>query len=269
MTAAPRKAARPLFFETKEYPRVIAATLSMMPGSSRSSRLSLSLTASVAIHLLGLVLVAMLLRAMPATVADAGSTPTLSANIIALPPLRLDAGEPLPVLEPVASMRSMLPLPVEVPIRTTPLPGVSVAPAKVQVVAEFAPIGKISYGASDARQLFGDDISVRMARRFAEPAARMPRLNGTLSVMYPIKGAAKGQSMALTALLMIDPTGRISEARVLPDDPVFVAAVLAALKNVVFYPAQVDGKPAAYWTALDFRFSIDGPTGPDGKRLDR
>jgi TonB-like protein len=269
MTAAPRIAARPSFLKPPKSSHVNAAVISPAPGGLTPSRLPLSFTASVVIHLLVLVLVAMLLRAMPATVVDAGPTSVLSAHIIALPPLRVAAGEPLPMLEPVALMRSMLPLPVEIPIRTTQAPGVSVAPAKIQVVAEFAPIGKISYGASDARQLFGDDIAARMARRFGDPAARMPRLNGTLSAMYPVKGAAKGKSMALTALLMIDQAGKISEARVMPDDPVFVAAVMAALKNAVFYPAQLDGKPIPYWTALDFKFSIDGPTGPDGKRLDR
>ncbi|MEP7064176.1 MAG: energy transducer TonB [Betaproteobacteria bacterium] len=245
------------------------AIISPARGGLSPSRLPLSFTASVVIHLLALVLLAILLRAMPATVADAGPTSALSANIIALPPLTVDAGEPLPTLDLVAPMQSMLPLPVEIPIRTTQAAGVSVAPAKIQVVAEFAPIGKISYGASDARQHFGNDIAAKMAQRFLDPAARMPRLNGTLSAMYPIKGAAKGQSLALTALLMIDQAGKISEARVLPDDPVFVAAVMAALKNAVFYPAQLDGKPMPYWTALDFKFSIDGPTGPDGKRLDR
>ncbi|MEP7064053.1 MAG: energy transducer TonB [Betaproteobacteria bacterium] len=269
MTAAPRIAARPSSLNLPKSQYVNAAIISAAPGSMTASRLPLSFTASVVIHLLVLVMLALLLRAMPATVVDAGPTSVLSANIIVLPPLRVAAGEPLPVLEPVAPIQSMLPLPAEIPIRTTQVPGVSVAPAKIQVVAEFAPIGKISYGASDARQLFGDDIAAKLARRFSDPAARMPRLNGTLSAMYPIKGAAKGQSLALTALLMIDQAGKISEARVLPDDPVFVAAVMAALKNAPFYPAQFNGKPIPYWTALDFKFSIDGPTGPDGKRLDR
>ena len=108
-----------------------------------------------------------------------------------------------------------------------------------------------------------------MASRFSAPPARAPRLDGSLSMLYPVKGALKGQSLSLSALLMIDDNGRISEARVLPDDPVFVAAVLAALKNAIFVPAQIDGKAIPYWTVLDFKFTIDGPTGPDGKRLER
>jgi hypothetical protein len=56
---------------------------------------------------------------------------------------------------------------------------------------------------------------------------------------------------------------------VLPNDPSFAAAIIAALKGARFKPAERAGKPVPYWTVLEFRFKIDGPTGPDGKRLDQ
>jgi hypothetical protein len=246
-----------------------AATARLLPRNPESVRLPLSLTASIVIHALLLIAAATLLRAMPATLVRDGGPNVLTANLIALPPLNLEPALPLDMLDPPAPMPSMLPTPEAPPARVTPLAGVSVAPATIQVDAEFAPVGKISYGVSDGVKLFGPDLRTQMAERYAQIPARPPRLNGTISVMYPIKGAMAGKSLALTALLMIDQAGRITEARVLPDDPVFVAAVLVALKNAVFYPAQIDGNPIPYWTVVDFNFTIDGPTGPDGKRLDR
>lgn len=247
----------------------MTATTVPLPNGEWHVRLPLSVTASVLIHGLLIAAAAMFLRAMPATITnDPGSTP-LSATILALPPLRLEPDRPLPPMTPAEPMRTMLPNPIAPPSRSTPLPGVSAAPAKIQVQAEFIPVGRISYGVGNGRRLFGEQLAAQLANRYPTSPARAPRLDGSLSMLYPLKAAIKGQSLALSALLMIDEGGKISEARVLPEDPVFVAAVLTALKNAVFYPAQIDGKSIPYWMVLDFSFTIDGPTGPDGKRLDR
>jgi hypothetical protein len=264
----PPLAARPWFSGTQGSSFVSATTIPL-PNGGWQVRLPLSVTASVIIHALLIAGAALLLRAMPATiVSERGSIP-LSATILALPPLRLEPAAPLPPLTPVEPMLSMLAAPIAPPSRSTPLPGVSATPAKIQVQAEFIPVGRISYGVGNGKRLLGEQLAAQLASRYPTPPARTPRLDGSLSMLYPLKGAIKGQSLALSALLMIDECGKISEARVLPEDSVFVAAVLAALKNAAFYPAQIDGKPIPYWTVLDFSFKIDGPTGPDGKRLDR
>lgn len=246
------------------------ATVTHFPYAFPRARLPLSFTASVVVHVMLLVTLGLLLRAMPGTIGSNSVPPgTLSATIIAVPQLKLVPDLPLPLLVPVQPMQQMLPVPPAPTSRNTPTPGISAAPATVQANAEFAPVGRVSYGVGDGSNLFGAGLGERMASRFSARAARTPRLNGTLSMFYPIKGAAKGRSLALSALLMIDARGKIAEARVLPDDPEFVAAVLAGLKNAVFHPAQREGKPIPYWTVIDFKFSIEGPTGPDGKRLDR
>ncbi len=231
-------------------------------------RLPLSLSASIVIHAILLVAAALVLRAMPATVGSDSRTKALSATIVVLTPIIFDDAFLQPIT-PAEPLQTMLPAPVAPQPRTTPLPGVSATPATIQVIAEFIPVGRISYGVSDGTRLFGAGFRTQMAARFADIPARAPRLNGTLSVLYPVKGAMAGRSLALSALLLIDARGKISEARVLPEDPVFIAAVLAALKNSAFYPAELDGRPIPYWTVLDFNFTIDGPTGQDGKRLDR
>jgi hypothetical protein len=247
-----------------------AATLPL-PGSRdwpMRLRLPLSLTASIVVHAALLVAAAIVLRAMPATVGNDSPATALSASIVVQTPIVFDDALMQPIT-PAEPLQTMLPAPVAPQPRMTPLPGVSATPATIQVVADFIPVGRISYGVSDGTRLFGAGMRAQMATRFTDIPARAPRLNGTLSVLYPTKGAMAGRSLALSALLLIDEHGKISEARVLPEDPVFIAAVLAALKNSRFYPAEFDGKPISYWTVLDFNFTIDGPTGPDGKRLDR
>jgi hypothetical protein len=233
-------------------------------------RLPASLAMSIVLHVVLLVAIGVLLRAMPATVGpQRDAAQVLTADIITLPDLSPELTELLPTLEPVEPIREMLPPPLAPVSRNTPEAGLSSAPATIQASAEFAPVGRISYRFGDGARLFGADLAKRMSARFPEPAARLPRIDGSLSAMYPVKAAREGRSQALSALVSIDAQGHITDIRVLPDDSVFAAAVMAALRNARFQPAQVLGKPIAYWAVLDFTFKIDGPTGPDGKRLDK
>lgn len=242
-----------------------------LPASSPVAlRLPASLAASLAIHVVLLVALGILLRAMPATLGSQRvASQALTADIITLPDLNPELTAPLPALALVQPIHEMLPLPIAPVTRNTPEPGLSTAPATIQASAEFAPVGRISYRFGDGARLFGADLAKRMSARFPEVAARPPRIDGSLSAMYPVKAAREGRSQALSALVSIDADGRITDVRVLPDDPVFAAAVMAAVRNARFQPAQVLGKPAPYWAVLDFTFKIDGPTGPDGRRLDR
>ena len=239
------------------------------PTGSARARLPMSLTASVVIHVVLLTILAFLLRAMPATIShDVLPATIFSADIISLPAIDVSMFVPLPSID-AEPMEMMIPPPMVTLARSTPLQGASATPASIQILAEFAPVGRISYGISDGKRLFGPDLAAQMRNDYPDLPARTPRLDGTLSVMYPVKAAVKGQSLVLTALITIDERGAIAAARVLPDEPAFVAAVLEALKAARFQPAQFAGKPIPYWVVLDFNFAIDGPTGPDGKRLDR
>ncbi len=268
---AAQPAARPSIL-ARPLPRfVVNATATLRtetywPGA----RMPLSIAASVAIHIAVLVAIGVLLRAMPATVVkhDRG-LPSLSADIIALPALSDEPRPPLPPLAPAEPIQQMLPLPLAPPSRMTPAPGLSSAPATIQVNAELAAVGRISYGFSKGTRQFGADLAQQMASRYPLQPARAPRVEGSLAVLYPVKAAAQGRSLTLSALLSIDAEGHVVEVRVLPDDSVFVAAVMAALRNARFSPATSDGKAIPYWAVLDFAFKIDGPTAPDGRRLDR
>jgi hypothetical protein len=231
-------------------------------------RLSVPLVVSLAIHVCLLFIAAMVFRAMPPA-AKGADQPATVATLLALPTVKLVVPVPIELMSRGEPMQSMLPIPVPPAAEPASLPGLSVSPVAVPLVAEFAPVGNISSGTGNGARLFGDKLAEKMRARYPDVPAQPPQLASSLVAMYPVKGARKGQSMSLSALLMVDAGGRITEARVLPDEPVFVAAVLAALRNAAFKPAKLDGKPVPYWTVIDFRFDIDGPTGPDGKRLDR
>jgi TonB family protein len=155
------------------------------------------------------------------------------------------------------------------PLLHTPLAGISVNPATAVIEEEFAPVGHINNSTGNGRDDFGLRLPDQMQERFPQGASVTPTPIGSLSALYPTKAARLGRSMKLSALLMIDAAGNITEARVLPNDPSFAAAIIAALKGARFKPAERAGKPVPYWTVLEFRFKIDGPTGPDGKRLDQ
>jgi outer membrane biosynthesis protein TonB len=229
-----------------------------------------SFAASIAIHVAILVMLGVLLRAMPATVGVHRDVPSpLTADIIVQPDLSEEIQPMPPVREPLDAIREMLPPPIAPVSRNTPEPGLSTAPATIQANPQLVPVGKISYGFGNGARRFGADLAKDMAVRYPTRPARLPSVSGSLSALYPAKAAAEGRSQELSALLSIDADGRVVDIRVLPNDSAFVPAVIATLKNARFQPATIAGKAIPYWAVLDFTFTIDGPTGPDGKRLDR
>ncbi len=232
-------------------------------------RLPVSFAASVGLHLVLLTLVAVVLRAMPPTVSPAdGPARTLHAQLVAVPAFVNEAPVTLSLIPDPPPPTPMLPTPaIVVPTRITAAPGLSALPTTITTLPEIIPVGRASYGSGDRGGFFDRDLAATLQQRFPQVPARLPRLNGTLSVMYPTKAAMQGRSKSLGALLSIDDEGRITDVRVSPQDPDFAMAILTALRNARFTPATVDGKAVPYWAVMSFDFAIDGPTGPDGRPL--
>ncbi|HEY7943299.1 MAG TPA: TonB family protein, partial [Casimicrobiaceae bacterium] len=88
-------------------------------------------------------------------------------------------------------------------------------------------------------------------------------VNGAVITSYPIEAARAHQSARIAAVLTVDASGNIVDRDTVlsPDDPVFRRAVLTALAATKFTPAELDGKPIAYWAILQFVFDIDPPPG--------
>ena len=244
------------------------------------SRMPASLAVSLLIHLLLLVCITLIVREMPAVVAPRNSTAASLAATLAMAPAAQPVLEMLQELPPPAPLPPMASPPqtadsapvssaAATPLLHTPLAGISVNPATAVIEEEFAPVGHINNSTGNGRDDFGPRLPDQMQERFPDGASVTPTPIGSLSALYPTKAARQGRSMKLSALLMIDASGNITEARVLPNDPSFAAAIIAALKGARFKPAERAGKAIPYWTVLEFRFKIDGPTGPDGKRLDQ
>ncbi len=181
--------------------------------------------------------------------------------------------EPLPALVMPLTPLPMSPLPPSLadvsPIIRTPIPGISVDPATFIIDEPFAPVGHIVNTLGNGRAQFGANIADQMKQRFPQAAARTPVPIGAFPTLYPARAAREGRSLKLAALLTISADGRVTEVRVMPDDPPFVQAIVAALKNARFTPAEREGKLVPYWTIIEFRFEIDGPTNSRGERIDR
>ena len=80
---------------------------------------------------------------------------------------------------------------------------------------------------------------------------------------YPVEAARSHISARIAAILTIDAAGKVvpADTRLVPDDPMFHSAVVAAIDQSVFTPAELDGDPMPYWLILEFVFRIDPPSG--------
>ncbi len=231
---------------------------------ARDPALRTALAVSLALHLWLLTLAAVALRPLPASVvASFGAPVPLQAMLVAIP-----AQEAPSVTERAEPAQQPLPMPpIVVPPRLNSASGLSMRPALVAAEAEFAALGNVAMGiATDPRE-FGPGVVALLEQRYPYTPARLPRLVGGLQVLYPVKAARAGTSHRLKVLVLLDATGNILELQSAPEDPLFSVAVVNALKNRQFVPADFSAMPVPYWAILDFRFQIDGPTGADGRRL--
>jgi outer membrane biosynthesis protein TonB len=243
-----------------------AGTIAMDETWRRPDRpLTASLAASVAFHIALLALAGLALRPLPASlVRTEGAAAPLHALMVAVESPEAPRARAPVVPEPPLPM----PLP---PIVAPPVHGMarglSMSPARIAADPEFIEAGHISVGASVNTRDFPPDVLALLAERFPYRPARLPRLVAGVRAQYPLKAARDGVSQRIRVLLLLDAAGNILEMQAAPEDPLFAAAVAAAIKNLQLTPAEFDGKPVPYWAILDFKFDIDGPTGADGKRL--
>jgi hypothetical protein len=63
-------------------------------------------------------------------------------------------------------------------------------------------------------------------------------------------------------LLTLRADGSIAESQLVREDPLFGPAVLDALKNAQFSPAEIDGKPVPYWAIVEFVFLLGQTRAP-------
>jgi hypothetical protein len=238
-----------------------------MPAPER--RFGYSVAASAALH--GLLIVAL---------ATVRPTLTLSPNLLGLPgPLQVQLKEEIaPVIEPMPEPMAPIavprflptpePIALEALIRDPPVPA-SAASGTVTtqplVVRQGPPNmnGSVAVGPLGSPERVSVATAARLAQRFPVRAARPPLPRGAVITSYPLEAARSHVSARIAAILTIDAAGKVvvADTRLVPDDPMFHAAVLAAIDGVAFTPAELDGDPMPYWLILEFVFRIDAAPG--------
>jgi hypothetical protein len=238
-----------------------------MPAPER--RFGYSVAASAALH--GLLIVAL---------ATVRPTLTLSPNLLGLPgPLQVQLKEEIaPVIEPMPEPMAPIavprflptpePIALEALIRDPPVPA-SAASGTVTtqplVVRQGPPNmnGSVAVGPLGSPERVSVATAARLAQRFPVRAARPPLPRGAVITSYPLEAARSHVSARIAAILTIDAAGKVvpQDTRLVPDDPMFHAAVLAAIDGAAFTPAELDGDPMPYWLILEFVFRIDPPSG--------
>ena len=93
---------------------------------------------------------------------------------------------------------------------------------------------------------------------------KLPRLLNFVEAPYPEEEKAAGRAASVTLEIAISETGAVTDAQVtVPASPAFDAAALAAVKQFVFDPAEIDDKPAPVKITYRYDFVLEvEPTGP-------
>jgi hypothetical protein len=252
----------------------VAVAIALDNGASRRAgerRLSIAIGVSLLVHA---VTIASLRGLLPTiyTYAQggAGSFTTLQA-VLAGPrtePSPAEQPEPEPAINP-----NLLLPPAANPIETAiqrPPPQTAPTPGGGPVRSgPNSPDVSVAVGLIDDPARLGPDYVVRLAQRFPERVSKTPLLLGSPIVMYPAAAMAAGAERRIAALLILDADGRIVDAQLVPDDPMFGPVVQDALKNAQFAPAEVDMRTVPYWAILEFVFMLERPSAPAPSRAAR
>ena len=192
--------------------------------------------------------------------SGAGRLPPLQALLVA-PPVPPEPETPAPT-EPAIDPDLVVP-PETKPVETTfgrarPAQA-SLAAGEPSSAAPGVPEINISIGMIADPARLGADYVTEIAQRFPHSAQRAPELLGAPVVDYPRAAIEKGLQGRFAALVSLDALGRVVDAKLVIDDPLFGPALLDSLKRMEFTPAQDGGSPIPYWAIVEFAFTIGKP----------
>jgi hypothetical protein len=226
-------------------------------------RLSTAVAASVVIHALTLAALRGWIPPMDAFPAPA-SFATLQA-VIAMPAAQPSSEQA--IIEEVAMPELAVPpalRPLEPPApplaKRGPEPIATLSPAVSEPSRSGLPRQvSITVGTIDDPGKLGPEFTAQLAARFPKPAEKPPKLAGTPPIAYPAAALEAGTERRVVAVLSLRGDGTISQSELVHDDPLFGPAVLEALKNTRFAPAEVAGKGVPYWAIVEFVFLLSRP----------
>jgi hypothetical protein len=180
--------------------------------------------------------------------------------------------EPLPEpMTPIAVPRFLptpQPVALEALLRNPPVPesAASGTPTTQPLVVRQGPPnpnGSVAVGPLGNPERVSVATAARLTQRFPVRPARPPVPRGAVITGYPLEAARSHTSARIAAILTIDAAGKVvpADTRLVPDDPMFRSAVLAAIDGAAFTPGELEGDPMPYWLILEFVFRIDPPSG--------
>jgi len=221
-------------------------------------RLWIAIGISLVIHALA---VAALRGLLPTgyTFAEGGTggIPVLQALLAGPPPAQPEPEEPVPP-QPPAPPDLVVPADTK-PIETTLGRAHPPAGGKPASTALGAPEISVSVGTIADPASLGADYVAQLAQRFPNPVQKIPMLLGAPVVDYPRGAIERGFEGRFAAVVALDAIGKVTDAKLVVDDPLFGPAILDALKRMEFAPAQDGGSPVPYWTIVQFVFTIGTP----------
>jgi len=117
--------------------------------------------------------------------------------------------------------------------------------------------GMVAVGKIDAQERLSPPQKKKVGPQYPASVSRGPQLRATLTVAYPYDALRRRQDQRILALLTLDERGRVLDTTLAPNDPQFGSAVLNALKDATFTPAEVGATQVPYYIVLEFVFRID------------
>ena len=156
--------------------------------------------------------------------------------------------------QPIAAAAAKQAAPVDAPALpdATPSGESSPLPYPIADVRGMIAVGKI-----DADDRLSPAQKTKLGPHYPVSVSRGPELRATLTVAYPYDALRRRQDQRVLALLTLDERGRVLDTTLSSNDPQFGPAVLNALKDATFAPAEVGATQVPYWIVLEFVFKID------------
>jgi TonB family protein len=227
-------------------------------------RLSIAIGASILIHALSIAALRGLTPAIYASPqAGAGNVSALQAVLAS--PKNLPEPTPPTETEVLVAPELLAPpaaQPIKPPQEHSPQPAGPLPGANPARIGSNSPEVSIAVGTIDDPSRLGSEFVARIAQRFPERAAKPPMLLGSPIVAYPQAAMESGTERRVAALLTLRANGSIEDMQLVREDPLFGPAVLDALKNVQFAPAEIDGNAVPYWAIVEVVFSLGRPAAP-------
>jgi outer membrane biosynthesis protein TonB len=240
-------------------------------GVKAEGRLSIALGASIALHVVAFVVLVSVMRFSPSAYPfGQDGNIVLQAMLTAQSGTQPAEPEPMAAVEPLSAPTTPVAptKPIPAPVEQAPAPagnaGSSSQPSPIAAAgAPDPPVMITTRALSDLGKLPPSYAEV-LAQRFTDPVQKSPELRVPLLVLYPREALDERKDARITVALAITENGEISEKTIIPDDPVFAPAIVEALKEARFNPAEIDGRAVAYWAIIEFVFTVGQRTPPKG-----